>query len=1253
QLNSSGSGYSSRFYAAYDSGDPNTDLLTTFIQDNGDGTSTISVFLSDLNQITGPPSSPPNVTQTYWVGPPDTVTDPSIAEWWKPENRHPSSSIFIYYQMKIIDTVINQEVQGSVINSASMFGFTSGTTTLYDRFAVDKNMAREDENKVHIEIGINPLGVALANGPPNKDENGLISMIDQMSTSLAPYRSSIQFYAKMNGSNYYTPVVADLEVSDAWTYVFDDVNNIITFKIPDETPIILTYNALVKGEAGAPIPIVNTVNLFGEYTSEVEDIFTVTRAKGEAQGQRTVLTVFKVDGHNHLPLEGVVFALYVNAYEHDVHRPSSGSLLDEITIDVGGVPTKFWYIAGGVESTSEHGVIMFDSMYLVPEPEEDQIYLLVEVAAPQYYTDQVGAQTLFSFIDLTSIDGSINQISDNITIENNLNEYISCEVYKDTIKLTSAAYRSLPNQEGFYNVGLEDERYRYDVAFRSTSNIPADEFVLDDPLENIGKLNQVYLEELWTPIVFGDEDGLFNVWFKTNTTSSTYQHPSLNNTNGAFPNTGYRLWKENLSTEVRNHLKVSDLGLAKGEYITALRFEYGAIEVGFTCMNYERTSQNDEHRTASKESVNLDSYNNGELVRMSQSFVDSYMSNGVCNLISISASENRNLYNDRQTFDGIIMLATEPASVQNSINGNNVDWTPDPSRTDYSPGAATADNLKPASYLVSASGVMVGNQEIVSSAIARIATVNPNSTSASDRYFYDYDHDAVLTKVIPTFTGEITELDPYDFFIEDSFVDNAARMGIDLRSSGGRERLRNFLRYGRSYTGDDTNITIWIVGLVASGTIILVLVGIVLFRKRKRHDKKGVVKAISLLVTLMLIALPLGSVQAAPEDELTDNITMEFRYTAGNEADLDIPSTLNQFGREYVLVSLSTPVLEGLLPITRNYSFRIGGALSPADLALVEDMGIDLTPVEAGFERNVDREVVIDKLRTNDVSDLPENMEFDVSSATSASGTQKATLERAGVSFEIKRWEDNDPSSLPEEYAATLIFRGVESYLAVIYYIADVTFSSAEIIDEVESYIVTAIYAPLDGGDIDEFYEEIDDGLQFISPNQNSSTTPPTDSEGDNNPTANIPDSNIPTINIGNTEIPLWGTSVDYVWSLMNLILAIAGTLQIIITVIRTIAARSNAYGIDLLAPEAKEKSRRKRLIWVPIAIVSSVVGILLFVLNEDMSKQIMVLFDSWSIVCGVLFILGIVAASLAFKQNKNTGNDDTSDVRGSNILYN
>jgi LPXTG-motif cell wall-anchored protein len=170
--------------------------------------------------------------------------------------------------------------------------------------------------------------------------------------------------------------------------------------------------------------------------------------------------------------------------------------------------------------------------------------------------------------------------------------HLSCEIYEDTINVTSAGFRT--DDEDYLrveNVGAES--YHYTLDFRSTSNVRADEFTVVDALESVATGN-VRLVELFTPVAQGDTDGLFNLWYRTNLTDTSQVYSSANamdsnpfnpnNPTGTqlWPSVGWRLWQANLSSIATTRLSVSGLGLAPDEYITALRFEYGSVEVGFT-----------------------------------------------------------------------------------------------------------------------------------------------------------------------------------------------------------------------------------------------------------------------------------------------------------------------------------------------------------------------------------------------------------------------------------------------------------------------------------------------------------------------------------------------------------------------------------------------------------------------------------------------------------------------------------------------
>lgn len=337
---------------------------------------------------------------------------------------------------------------------------------------------------------------------------------------------------------------------------------------------------------------------------------------------------------------------------------------------------------------------------------------------------------------------------------------ISVEVDKDTIKRTSAAYVSLPGQAGYNNVGLEEERYRYDIDFRSTSGIWADEFVVDDPLENV-KYGKIVVEEIWTPVVWGDYDGLWNLWYATNKTdpntvystasamdSNPYNPKNPDNT-AVYPNTGLKLLAQGLKTDKRYHFTLEDFSLSEGEYLTDLRFEYGRVEVGFTSKNYANESLNGEHRKISGKDLKLPSAAANELMLPDRTMFSGLMpvyTNGVLLTGPGAAGPGLGEQNEMiKSIDGTPIKPDKEGRFKEyitGINGDIVDWTPLEGTRFYAAGAADPGyELMPASYLVSAAKPME-DIDIVSSVSARIAR---------DITMKAYDQDAVVTKEIGTF----------------------------------------------------------------------------------------------------------------------------------------------------------------------------------------------------------------------------------------------------------------------------------------------------------------------------------------------------------------------------------------------------------------------------------------------------------------------------------------------------------------------
>ena len=165
----------------------------------------------------------------------------------------------------------------------------------------------------------------------------------------------------------------------------------------------------------------------------------------------------------------------------------------------------------------------------------------------------------------------------------------------------------------------DDGSYDYTLDFRSTSNTWTDEFTVEDDLYGV-MTGKATLDSITTPQAYKDFDGKMNVWYKTDQTPSDYSDESganqtlsdghgnpwltdesnsetLGEDGRKIDYTGWKLWKADVSTTEAEDLKVSDLELAEGEHVTAIRFEYGRVESGFT------TREDDWNRDGIKDSM--------------------------------------------------------------------------------------------------------------------------------------------------------------------------------------------------------------------------------------------------------------------------------------------------------------------------------------------------------------------------------------------------------------------------------------------------------------------------------------------------------------------------------------------------------------------------------------------------------------------------------------------------------------------------
>jgi uncharacterized repeat protein (TIGR02543 family) len=147
-----------------------------------------------------------------------------------------------------------------------------------------------------------------------------------------------------------------------------------------------------------------------------------------------------------------------------------------------------------------------------------------------------------------------------------------------------------------------------------------------------------------------------------------------------------------------------------------------------------------------------------------------------------------------------------------------------------------------------------------------------------------------------------------------------------------------------------------------------------------------------------------------------------------------------------------------------------------------------------------------------------------------------------------------------------------------------------------------------------------------------------------------IIDGGMPSISLGGMAIPLApGEGLNqYVWALLNIILAIAGGIVAIMTVIRALRQRREKKGYEenLYAYESEynELQKKHSLGWVITAVGMGILGLIFFFLTEDTSN-LMVLIDNWTIVSAVIFVLTVIGYRFGFRRKSNDDYEATEEV--------
>jgi len=370
-----------KYYAPSSSSAAGSDFVNITTSGNS---STLKINFADLYQITDWYGS---VATSLGFALPRNASEISYDyQYWYTDNQ-----IFeIYYQLRLKDPNIESDKNDPVTfkNTATIKSttqecdFSDEAEVKYLINPVSKTMLTDGSNVVGVEIIVNPLGRKLV--PANAMPQGQYTALDTMSDNLSFYYQTIQFYTKVKDAqgNYGDWV---LQPTSAVNDSLWSINNISAqkaeFILPDETPVKITYNALLMVPVGQDSgKIENKIEVMGYSDSDTKNSFKVQNSTVSASAEKMPFTLYKQDKDDILiRLSGAKFELYMSVASNNYYGTGTAPTN---YIQVGG--RRFYPIPSETKSTAGvNGEAEFDNEWLTPS--HKGVYLLVETEAPPGY----------------------------------------------------------------------------------------------------------------------------------------------------------------------------------------------------------------------------------------------------------------------------------------------------------------------------------------------------------------------------------------------------------------------------------------------------------------------------------------------------------------------------------------------------------------------------------------------------------------------------------------------------------------------------------------------------------------------------------------------------------------------------------------------------------------------------------------------------------------------------------------------------
>ena len=334
----------------------------------------------------------------------------------------------VYYQLQTVaepDTIAaddpvyqNMLNEATVIRGACDFS-NNGSVSYVKPKAVAKSMVSDPpgSNIVDVTIIINPEGHKYGVDPLIAHDT-MTDLTPLLSTIIFSTQSNIGTSDRWDGVWVAQPTASD---PNDWSYHVIDLNNLY-FTIPDATPVMIKYKALVTTPVGETADISNTIEVDGVGEASDGNSFVVNDTQASAGGSRQFFTLYKLNENNEY-LSGAEFDLYI-AYlpSYDFYGPPPATR----SLSVNG--NDFYYL---MSNTTVDGTALFSSGWITSSYK--YLFLLVETKAPSGYWEPTGTEGYMFFTlpgvfsqsdinDLALIYGNIYTIGEFITFTNHIDK---------------------------------------------------------------------------------------------------------------------------------------------------------------------------------------------------------------------------------------------------------------------------------------------------------------------------------------------------------------------------------------------------------------------------------------------------------------------------------------------------------------------------------------------------------------------------------------------------------------------------------------------------------------------------------------------------------------------------------------------------------------------------------------------------------------------------------------------------------------